>query len=153
MTRATPTLAANAGAKQRGRQFQPGQSGNPTGKPKGARHRTTLAVQALMEGDAEKLSRKAIDMALAGDATALRLCLDRIAPAPRDRTIAFVLPAIVKAGDAPGALAAIIAGVAEGSISPSEAASMATLVDRWRAAFETSELELRMRAIEERMPS
>jgi hypothetical protein len=106
-----------------------------------------------MEGDAEKLSRKAIDMALAGDATALRLCLDRIAPAPRDRTIAFVLPAIVRAEDAPGALAAIIAGVAEGSISPSEAASMATLVDRWRAAFETSELELRMRAIEERMPS
>jgi hypothetical protein len=125
--------------------------GNP-GKPAGARHRITRAVEEMLEGDAEKLTRKAIDLAVAGDVTALRICLDRIAPAPRDRTIAFALPAIVKAEDAPGALAAIIAGVAEGSISPSEAASMATLVDRWRAAFETSELELRMRAIEERMP-
>ena len=46
--------------KARGRPFEPG---NP-GKPKGTRHRTTLAVEALLEGEAEQLTRKAIDLAL-----------------------------------------------------------------------------------------
>src|SRR5436190_21458026 len=60
--------------------------GNP-GKPKGARHRTTLAVEALLDGEAEGLTRKAIKMALAGDTVALRLCMDRIAPARKDRPV------------------------------------------------------------------
>src|SRR3954452_18590076 len=68
-------------ASTRGRPFQ---AGNP-GKPKGARHRTTLAIDALLDGDAENLTRKAVEMALGGDTVALRLCLDRLAPPRRDR--------------------------------------------------------------------
>lgn len=60
--------------------FAPGNSGRPAG----ARHKTTLAIEALLEGEAEALTRKAIELALAGDMTALRLCLERIArPAGR----------------------------------------------------------------------
>ncbi len=62
----------------RGR-FRPGQSGNPSGRPKGARHKATMAVEALLNGEADAITRKAIDAALAGDMTAIRLCLDRIA--------------------------------------------------------------------------
>lgn len=40
-----------------GRQFEEGQSGNPAGRPKGARNRTTLAMQALLEGEADALTR------------------------------------------------------------------------------------------------
>ena len=47
--------------KVRGRPFVPGQSGNPNGRPRGARNRVTLAVEALIEGQAEELTRKAID--------------------------------------------------------------------------------------------
>ena len=43
----------------RGRPFQPG---NP-GRPKGARHKVTVAVEALLEGEAEGLTRKAIELA------------------------------------------------------------------------------------------
>jgi hypothetical protein len=150
MTRAKPSPAANAGAKQRGRQFQPGQSGNPTGKPKGARHRTTLAVEALLEGQAEGLTRKAIELALNGDGAALRLCLDRIAPAPRERTVAFELPTINTARDAATAIAAVIQAVAEGTLAPNEAANTTALIERWRAAFETSEVERRLQALEEK---
>ena len=60
-----------------GRRFEEGQSGNPAGRPKGARNRTTLAMQALLEGEAESLTRKAIEMAQEGDPVALRMCLDR----------------------------------------------------------------------------
>ena len=54
------------------------------GRPKGARNRTTQAVLALLEGEAEAIGRKAVEMALAGDSVALRLCLDRLAPPRRD---------------------------------------------------------------------
>jgi Family of unknown function (DUF5681) len=58
--------------------FQPGRSGNPSGRPRGARHRATLAAEALLDGEAAALTRKAIERALEGDATAMRLCLERI---------------------------------------------------------------------------
>jgi Family of unknown function (DUF5681) len=80
MTKPT-TSAANAAPKQRGRPFEPGRSGNPAGKLPGTRHRATIAIQSLLDGEAEALTRKAIELALAGDVACLRLCIDRIAPA------------------------------------------------------------------------
>jgi hypothetical protein len=74
--------------KTRGRPFKPGNAG----KPPGARHKTTLAVESLLEGEAEKLTRKVIRLALAGDTTALRLCLERIAPVRRGRPVRIALP-------------------------------------------------------------
>jgi len=96
-----------AGRKQDGR-FAAGTSGNPLGKSKGSRHRVTLAVEVLLDGEAEALTRKAIEMGLAGDLTALRLCLDRIAPARRERLVSFKLPTIATAADHPNAIAALI---------------------------------------------
>ena len=67
--------------------------GNP-GRPKGSRHKTTRAIEALLDGEGEALSRKAVDLALKGDTTALRLCLDRIArfKRPRDYVAVNELP-------------------------------------------------------------
>jgi len=70
---------ANAGEKQDTR-FKPGQSGNPAGKAKGTRHKVTLAIGELLDGEAEKLTRKAVELAMAGDVTALRLCRPRDHP-------------------------------------------------------------------------
>jgi hypothetical protein len=109
-----------------------------------------LAVEALLEGQAEGLTRKAIELALNGDGAALRLCLDRIAPAPRERTVAFELPTINTARDAATAIAAVIQAVAEGTLAPNEAANTTALIERWRAAFETSEVERRLQALEEK---
>ena len=74
----------NRGQQQADTRFKPGQSGNPSGRPKGARHRTTVAIEALLEGEGEALTRKAIELAKAGDMQALRLCMDRLAPPRRD---------------------------------------------------------------------
>jgi hypothetical protein len=60
-----------------GGQFAPGCSGNPAGKKAGARHQATKAALALLSGG---LTRKAVELALAGDVTALRLCLERLVP-------------------------------------------------------------------------
>jgi len=116
-----------------------GQSGNPAGKPKGARHRATLAAEALLDGEAEALTRKAIELALAGDPIALRLCLDRILPPRRERPLRFVLPELRSAADASSAMAAILAAVASGDTCLAEAGELAKLVDAFFRAAEAVE--------------
>ena len=134
------------------RGFQKGQSGNPRGRPKGARHKTTLAMEAILEGEAEALTRKAIELANNGEATALRLCLDRLLPVRKDRHIRFALPPIDTPADLPKATAALIAAVAAGEITPSEAAELGRLVEAHGKAIEIHDHEARIRAIEEGKP-
>ena len=103
-----------------------------------------------MEGEAEGLTRKAIELALAGDLTALRVCLDRIAPPQRERLVSFALPPLTGADDVPKALASLMDAVAAGDLAPSEAATLAGVLDRWRSAHEATEIERRLAALEER---
>lgn len=140
--------AANSPKKQRGRPFKKGQSGNPAGRPQGSRNRVSLAVDELLEGQAEALTQKAIDSALEGDSTALRLCLERICPVRRERPISVSLPAIVTAADTVKAVGAAIAAVASGEITPSEGAALAGMIEAQRRAIETMELEERIARLE-----
>jgi hypothetical protein len=122
-------------------------AGNP-GKPKGARHKVTRAVEALLEGQSEQFTQAAIDKALEGDATALRLCLERIAPARKDSPVQFDLPPITGASEAARAAQAVVQAVSEGSITPLEGAAVMGLVDSYRRTLETSELEQRIASLE-----
>ena len=140
-------MPVNAQGKQDTR-FKPGQSGNPAGKPKGARHKITLAIDALLDGDAERLTRKAIEMALAGDGTAMRLCLDRLAPPRRDRHIAFALPKLETGADAKAAAGAIVQAVAAGDLTPSEAAELSKLVENFTRVLEATDFQARLEALE-----
>lgn len=134
----------NNAPKTRGKPFAPG---NP-GRPKGARHKVTRAVEALLEGQAEALTQRAVDAALAGDMAALRLCLDRIAPPRRERTIEFAAPAIETAEDVPTALAAVFASVSAGDLTPSEGAAVASILEKVRAAIELADIERRLAELE-----
>jgi hypothetical protein len=90
-------------------------SGNPAGRLPGTKNRATKAAEALLDGEAQALTRKAIDLALAGDTTALRLCLERIVPARKSRTLKFEMPSMERAEDLPAAMGAILDGVGDGS--------------------------------------
>src|SRR5690606_28439257 len=115
--------------------FQPGNAG----KPKGARHKVTLAIEKLLDGEAEALTRRAIELAKAGDMQALRLCMDRLAPPRKDRSVAFDLPVIETVDDLPKATRAIMDAVSVGDITPSEAAELGKLVDAHVRAIEVSD--------------
>ncbi len=121
--------------------------GNP-GKPKGSRHKATQAIEAMLEGQQEALTQAVIDRALEGDVTALRLCLDRIAPARKDAPISFDLPEIETMGDAANAARAILRAVADGDVTPLEAASVMAVVEQFRRTLETTEIERRITALE-----
>jgi hypothetical protein len=131
--------------------FKPGQSGNPAGKRPGTRNRATRALEELLDGEAEALTRKAIELALGGDMAALRLCLDRILPARKDRLVSIEIPTINTAEDAKAASAALLAAVAAGSLTPSEAAEIGKLVDSYLRAIETTEVLARLEKLEKRL--
>src|ERR1700738_2733649 len=133
-------MPENTAGKQRGKPFKPGKSGNPAGKPKGSRNATTRAMEALLDGESDALTRKAIELAKAGDMTALRLCLERILPPRKDRPVSFALPPIASAKDALSALSALLTAVSSGELTPSEAAEAGKLVDGYVKATETNEL-------------
>ena len=126
-------------------------TGNP-GRPHGARHKATRAALALLDGEAEALTRQAVTMALDGDATALRLCLERIAPPRRDAPVTFTLPPMQSARDAAQAAGAVLAAVAEGELTPTEGAHVMGLVETYRRTLETTELEARVTALEAGKP-
>ena len=130
-------------------QFKPGKSGNPRGRPRGARNRATLAAEALLDGEAEAITRKCIDLALAGDHTALRLCLSRILPVRRDREIVLDLERLRGSKDALRAIETILRAVADGKITPSEGQAVAAMVETHRRTFEVEELETRIERLEE----
>jgi uncharacterized protein DUF5681 len=138
----------DANSKQRGRPFPPGKSGNPNGRPRGSRNHATLAAEALLEGEAEGITRKLIDKALEGDMTALRMCLDRLVAPRRERCISFELPKIETAADAANASAALIAECAAGNVSSSEATEIMALISSHVRVLEVMELEARVIALE-----
>jgi hypothetical protein len=128
--------------------FKRGQSGNPAGKVPGTRNRTTLAVEALLEGEAEALSRKAIELALAGDTVALRLCLERIAPVRKGRAIALDFGPVKTAQDLADAQGTIVAAMGSGEITTDEATDAAKVVELVGAALERRDIEARIAALE-----
>ncbi|WP_254050124.1 hypothetical protein [Limimaricola cinnabarinus] len=137
---------AKSGARNPDGTFAPG---NP-GKPRGSRHRATQATLALLDGEAEALTRKAVEMALAGDSAALRVCLERIAPPRKDAPVEFALPVMASAQDATTAAAAILTAVANAELTPAEGSHVMALVDAYRRTLEATELETRIIALEQR---
>ncbi|MEL7640743.1 MAG: DUF5681 domain-containing protein [Solidesulfovibrio sp.] len=128
--------------------WRPGESGNPRGCPSGSRHRVTKAIQELLDGEAEALTRKAVEKALDGDMVALRLCMERICPAPKDRPVRLTLPPMTTPDDLPRLTESLLAAVADGTVTPSEAAGVAALIEGHRRALEASDLEKRITALE-----
>lgn len=143
------TAEATTG-KQRGRPFKRGQSGNPAGRPKGIRNKATMAAQTLLDGEAEALTRKCVEMALEGDSSAMRLCLERLVPPAKESAIeadSVRLPPI-SAKNLPACVAALTRAVAGGRLRPSEGRALADLLGTYSKAVEIYEIERRIVALE-----
>jgi hypothetical protein len=125
-----------------------GQSGNIKGKPRGSLNKVTLAIQSLLDGEGEALTRKAIELAKDGDLTAIKLCLDRILPPRKSRTINVDLPAVDTCAGVSQAQAVIVRVVAEGEITPDEGSTLSSILEARRKSIETNEHEARLSRLE-----
>jgi len=134
--------------KVRGRPFEKGRSGNPAGRPRGSVNGATRAAMLLLDGEAEALTRKAVELALAGDPVALRLCLERILGARRGRPVdlgTLALPPCADAGDLAGAMAGVAAAAAQGMITPDEALALAQMVESYTRTLDAAHIARRRR--------
>ena len=133
-------------------QFQKGESGNPGGRPRGSRNRTTILMQDLLAGRAEAIGQKLVELAENGDIAAIRICMERLAPAGKDEPVDIGLPPIEKPADSVAAAQAIVAAVAAGDLTATEAAGLAKVVDIYVRAVETKGLDERLTKLENRPP-
>ena len=120
-----------------------------SGRPKGSRNKATIAIESLLQGQAEALTQTTVTRALEGDSVALRLCMERIAPVPKDQPVSFNLPKIHNALDASEAAGSVLTAVSEGDLTPIEAARVMGLIDSYRRTLELTEIEERLRALEQ----
>jgi hypothetical protein len=102
----------------------------------------------LLAGEGEALTRKAAELALAGDPNALRLCLERIVGPCRERAVEFAIPPIRNAGDLAGAMAAVADATAQGAVTPREATQLGQVFEAYVRAVEATEFERRLRVLE-----
>ena len=133
------------GVRDRRGRFARGRSGNPAGRPRGCRDHVNRAARLLLAGEAEALTRKAVELALAGDPTALRLCLERIVGPYRERAVEFTMPPIGSAADLAGAMAAVAGATAQGAVTPREAMQLGHVFEAYVRAIEATEFERRLR--------
>ena len=149
MTDISLQKTAKTARRGRGRPFPKGQSGNPGGRPRGSTNRATRAAELLLDGEAMALTRKAVELALAGDQAALRLCLDRTVAPRRDRSVELALPPIHSATDILGAIQVVSGAVGRGAITPGEGFAISQMIESFLRALEASDFENRLRELEE----
>ncbi|MGN8159499.1 DUF5681 domain-containing protein [Salinisphaera sp. SWV1] len=126
-------------------QFKKGQSGNPQGRPKDNR---TAELRGMLRPYAPDLVAKVKDMAMEGDATAMRLCLERILPPLRARDEAMTIPTLDSNASLVEQGQAIVAALSAGQLSPADAATLMQTVTAQARLVEVEELEQRVTALE-----
>jgi len=126
--------------------FKPGKSGNPKGRPKGARDKRT-ELRSLLEPHSKELVEKVVELAIGGDTTALRLCLERLIPPFRSQEQSITLDNMNGGLTAQGRQ--IILAMGNGELSPSDASSMLQALASQARLSEVDELERRINKLEE----
>jgi hypothetical protein len=105
----------------------------------------------LFDANAEELTGIAIDLAKEGHPMAMRLCMERVCPRPKDRPVAFQFPDLMVAKDAVAAMGQIIEAVAAGDLTAAEAGELSKVVQGFTQTVATSELTQRIDRLEERL--
>lgn len=130
--------------------FEKGHAGGP-GRPRGSRNVVNLLLDQLAEAEAETMVRKMIDAASDGDRVAARLVLSRIWSAPKGRAIQVELPEIHTPADLLAAHGAVATAVSDGRLTPQDGASLASMLETHRRAFELVAQERKIEELDGRL--
>ncbi len=130
--------------------FEKGHPGGP-GRPRGSRNVVNQLLDRLAEGEAETMVSKMIEAAAGGDRVAARLVLSRIWSAPKGRPLQVELPEIRTPADLLAAHAAVAAAVSDGRLTAQDGASLSTMLETHRRAFELVAQEAKIDQLDARL--
>ena len=143
----TPDASKNT-KRTYGRPFEKGNRASP-GRPQGSRNSATLMAEKLMQDGIDTIVKTVLDAAAEGDMTAAKLVLERIVPVRKGRPVTLTLPPVKTAADVVEALGATVRAMADGEVTPEEAATIAGVLEAKRKAIETADLEARIVRLEQ----
>jgi hypothetical protein len=139
----TPDASKNT-KRTYGRPFEKGNRASP-GRPQGSRNSATIMAEKLMQDGIDTIVKTVLEAAAQGDMTAARLVLERVVPVRRGRPVKLTLPPVKTAADVVEALGTM----ADGEVTPEEAATIAGVLEAKRKAIETADLEARLVRLEQ----
>lgn len=135
--------------KPRGKPFEKGVSGNPAGRPQGARNRSTALRDLISDDQSEAILNTMIKAAMDGNLTAARYLLDRVAPALHSQSIMIDLPPIETVEAGAQAIDATLKAVGQGDITLNEAKEIIELIKDRIKLIETVSFEQRLLKVEQ----
>jgi Family of unknown function (DUF5681) len=130
-------------------QFQKGQSGNPSGRPKGIQPRATVMARQLLETRLTAVTKAVLEKAESGDISAARLIFDRLLPVSSTR-VEIALPPMKTAEDASKASDMVLAAMTRGEITIEDGLRLLAAIEARVRIMEATEWERGLRALEDR---
>ena len=130
--------------------FEKGHPGGP-GRPRGSRNTVNIMLDQVAQEGVAAIVRKVMAAATEGDVAAARLVLSRAWTAPKGRPLQVDLPAIDTPDDLLAAHAAVAAAVSDGQLTAAEGASLSTMLETHRRAFELVAQEAKIEQLDERL--
>jgi hypothetical protein len=127
--------------------FQPGNK-HGRGRPQGSRNKMTIALQELLDGEGEAITRVLIDKAKSGDMTAIRLCIERLIPVMKERPVKLEFGSTETAAGLARAFDSLLQAVGNGEITPNDASLLTPVLESRRGVIETVESQQRIAALE-----
>lgn len=127
--------------------FEPGKSGNPSGRPQGSKNQATKLLETF-EGDLPALLAATKEKALQGDMTAMRLLLDRVLPVRKPVAPVFEIPELADASTLSNQARAVISVVCRGLIPPDVGSQLIMAVGAAARVLETDEVVRRIDQLE-----
>ena len=128
-------------------QWQPGQTGNPKGRPPGQSEITRL--RASLAGDVPDILAGLVLAAKGGDVQAARLILERILPPIKaiEQAVELQLP---EGGTLTAKAFAVLSAAAAGELAPGQAAQLIAALGTLAKISEVDELAARITSLEEK---
>lgn len=119
------------------------------GRPRGSKNKISLMLEKLFEDEAEDLVRKVIEMALKGDMTALKLCVERLVPVKKDRAIPYNIGNLMDMHSSADIMLKATNALLDGEIAESQINSLSKAIDQTRQCYELTHVIKRLDTLEE----
>ena len=146
MTEKVVEIESGERNKVRGRPFLPGNTMGK-GRPKGSPNKAKPG-QTLIKEYREHIERKCIALAMQGDPSAMRICMERISPTRRGAIVTMNLPPIKTAGDVDKAAEKVTQAIRRGDLTPAEGGIMMNILESRSRVIERVQLESRLEKVE-----